>query len=78
MNNRDAIIIEADSHRLEFGENLHDSIMEAIYTDASRISSRSVTKKGTNEIPSVDRIIDRIVTSKWLGFPIMFLMGFNG
>ena len=74
MNNRDAIIIEADNHRLEFGENLHDLIMEAIYTDASRISSRSVTKKGTNEIPTVDRIIDRIVTSKWLGFPIMFLM----
>ncbi len=74
MNRRDEIIIEADSHRLEFGESLHDSIMEAIYTDASRIASRSVTKKGTKEIPNIDRIIDKIVTSKWLGFPIMFLM----
>ena len=74
MNRRDEIIIEADSHRLDFGESLHDSIMEAIYTDASRIASRSVTKNGTKEIPNIDRIIDKIVTSKWLGFPIMFLM----
>ena len=74
MNRREEIIIEADNHRLEFGENLHDSIMEAIYTDASKIASRSVTKKGTKEIPNIDRLIDNIVTSKWLGFPIMFLM----
>ena len=74
MNRREEIIIEADSHRLEFGESLHDSIMEAIYTDASRIASRSVTKKGTKEIPNIDRIIDNVVTSKWLGFPIMFFM----
>jgi len=74
MNRREEIIIEADSYRLEYGENLHDSIMEAIYTDATRIASRSVTKKGTKEIPNIDRLIDKVVTSKWLGFPIMFLM----
>ena len=74
MNKREAIISDADSHRLEFGESLHDSIMEAIYTDASKIASRSVNKRGSKEIPNVDRVIDKLVTSKWLGFPIMFLM----
>jgi len=74
MNRREAIIAEADKHRLEFGESLHDSIMEAIYTDASKIANRSVKKKGTNEIPNFDRVIDSIVTSRWLGFPIMFMM----
>ena len=47
MNRRDEIIIEADSHRLDFGESLHDSIMEAIDTDASRIASRSVNKRNS-------------------------------
>ena len=74
MNRREVIIAEADKHRLEFGETLHDSIMEAIYADASKIAQKTVTKKGANEIPTVDRLIDRLVTSKWLGFPIMFLL----
>ena len=74
MNRREAIIAEANKHRLEFGESLHDSIMEAIYTDASRIANRSVKKKGAKDIPNFDRLLDSIVTSRWLGFPIMFLM----
>lgn len=74
MNRRETIISEADRHRLEYGESLHDSIMEAIYTDASKITLRSVKKKGTKEIPNIDRLIDTVVTSKWLGFPIMFLL----
>lgn len=74
MNGKEAIIKEADQYRLEYGESLHDSIMEAIYTDASKIASKAVTKKGSKEIPTLDRTLDKLVTSKWLGFPIMFLI----
>lgn len=74
MNGKEAIITEADQYRLEYGESLHDSIMEAIYTDASKIASKAVTKKGSKEIPTLDRTLDKLVTNKWLGFPIMFLI----
>ncbi|MEN8194673.1 MAG: nucleoside recognition domain-containing protein, partial [Bacteroidota bacterium] len=74
MSKKEAIITQADQHRLEYGESLHDSIMEAIYTDASKIALRTVHKKGSKEIPTLDRTLDKLVTSKWLGFPIMFLM----
>ncbi len=74
MKGKEAIITEANQYRLEYGESLHDSIMEAIYTDASEIASKAVTKKGSKEIPTLDRTLDKLVTSKWLGFPIMFLI----
>ncbi len=60
--------------RWEVGGNFHDSLMEAIYTDAARIADRSVTRSDTQPRFDLDRTIDRLVTSRWLGFPIMLLM----
>ena len=74
MSGREAIIAEADKFRLEYGESLHDSIMEAIYTDATKIAAKAVRKEGSKETPTLDRTLDKLVTSKWLGFPIMFLI----
>ena len=60
--------------RWETGANLHDSLMEAIYTDAARIADRAVSRSGTRPRFDLDRNIDRLVTSRWLGFPLMLLM----
>ncbi len=68
------LISEANKFRWEIGENLHDSIMESIYLDAEKISGKVVSTVGEKPKYDLDRVIDKIVTSKWTGFPIMFLI----
>jgi ferrous iron transport protein B len=74
INEREKLIASANALRWEIGENIHDSIIEAIYEDAAEISNKVVSKKEQTKKYNFDQAIDRIVTSKWLGFPIMFLL----
>lgn len=68
------IIELADKYRWEIGDNLHDSILEAVYKDAEEIAAKAViSEKGKSKF-DMDRFIDKIVTNKWTGFPIMLLM----
>jgi ferrous iron transport protein B len=70
----DEILSTAAALRWEVGANLHDAVMEAIYTDASQIADRAVSRSGQRPRFDLDRSIDRLVTSRWTGFPIMMLM----
>lgn len=77
MNVRDQseqLLTAANTLRWEAGRNFHDSLMESIYADAAGIADRAVTRG--DEVPrfDMDRTIDRLVTSSWLGFPLMLLM----
>ncbi|MFA7419515.1 MAG: nucleoside recognition domain-containing protein [Melioribacteraceae bacterium] len=74
MNQVEEIINKANKYRWEIGENLHDAILESIYTDAARIADVAVTRSGEKQKFNWDRWIDKIVTGKWTGFPIMFLL----
>ncbi|MDP3582728.1 MAG: nucleoside recognition domain-containing protein [Ignavibacteria bacterium] len=74
MNNVEEIIQKANKYRWEIGENLHDSILESIYTDAARIADKAVTREGGKQKFDWDRWIDKLVTGRWTGFPIMFLL----
>ncbi|MEE9429607.1 MAG: nucleoside recognition domain-containing protein, partial [Melioribacteraceae bacterium] len=74
QNERDKIISIADEHRWELGENLHDSIIESIFADATLISNKVVTRDSKFKRTSWEVSLDKIVTSKWLGFPIMFII----
>lgn len=68
------IISAANSARWDLGTDFHDSIIESIYEDASRISKKTVKQLGEKEAYSFDLKIDNIVTSKLFGFPLMFLL----
>jgi ferrous iron transport protein B len=68
------ILSTANAARWEMGSDFHDTIIESIYEDASRIVKKTVKQLGDKEAYSYDLKIDRIVTSRWLGFPIMFLV----
>ncbi len=68
------IIAAANAARWDLGTDFHDSIIESIYEDASRIAKKSVKQLGEKEAYSFDLKVDKIVTSKWLGFPLMFLL----
>lgn len=73
----DDILKLADQLRWGLGEDIHDKLTESIYADAAEIASETVIKDGKREQTSFDTKLDRILTSKLWGFPIMlFMLGF--
>lgn len=60
--------------RWEIGTDFHQALMEAIYAEAARIADRAVTRPGAQPRFDLDRTIDRLVTSRRWGFPLMILL----
>ena len=56
---------------------IHDYIVTSIYVDAEAIASRAVQRAEKGSKHDVDAAIDRIVTSRKFGFPIMALFLFG-
>ncbi len=67
----DDILKTAQTLRWEIGADFHEKLMEAIYADAARIADRAVTRPGEKPRFDLDRTIDRVVTSRVWGFPVM-------
>ena len=72
--NANDILITAEKLRWEIGGAFHEQLMETIYTDAARIADRAVTRPDKKPRFDLDRAIDRVVTSRLWGFPIMVLL----
>ena len=72
--NIDNIIELSNELRWQIGDDFHDNLTEAIYADAANIVSGSVQMKNSKKRFRLDAKIDKIVTSKIFGFPIMFLL----
>lgn len=73
-NDKELLLASANNLRWEIGENFHDSLMESIYADAAAIAEKSVIKKGEKTYSGWDQKLDKIVTSRILGLPLMFVM----
>lgn len=73
-NSIDAILSTASALRWEVGENLHETLLESIYRDASRITAKVVTREDEAPRWDWDRTLDRLLTSRITGFPIMLLI----
>jgi ferrous iron transport protein B len=74
QNNTRDILSTAQALRWEVGEDFHEKLMEALYTDATEIADRVVTRPGEKPRFDLDRTIDRIVTSRRWGFLLMILL----
>jgi ferrous iron transport protein B len=57
--------------RWQVGPDFHQSLMEAIYTEAARLADRAVSRRASEHAFDLDRLIDRLVTSRVWGVPIM-------
>jgi ferrous iron transport protein B len=68
------ILATANAVRWDLGEELHDSVIESIYSDAAKIAGKVVTKVGDKPRFDWDRTLDRLLTSRWTGLPIMLLL----
>ena len=71
---RESILAAANNLRWEVGDNLHDTLMESIYENATSIAGKVVGYPEKKPAFSFDRTLDKVLTSKYLGFPIMFLI----
>lgn len=60
--------------RRYYGEDLHDQLSEALYSSAGFICSEVVTQANKRGRTPLDIRIDKIVTSRKWGFPLMLLM----
>jgi ferrous iron transport protein B len=70
----DRILESARQLRDRLTGDVHEQVVEAIYADAARIASRSVTAPGQANRPTWERTVDRLVTSRLWGFPIMLVL----
>ena len=70
----DPILATANAMRWEVGENFHDSLMDAIYKDATNIAGRVVSKAGEKPKFDWDRTLDKILTGRLTGVPVMLLL----
>lgn len=68
------VLESAQALRWEIGANFHEHLMEALYTDAARIADRAVTRPDKPPRFDLDRSLDRLVTSRTWGFPLMLLL----
>ncbi len=68
------ILQAAQRLRRELSGDLHEQVVEAIYTDAARLADRAVTRPGQKSQPTFDRSLDRVLTSRIWGFPIMLAL----
>ena len=74
MPKADEIMQAANRLRREISGDLHEHMVEAIYADAARIADRAVTRPGEKSRPTFDRTLDRVLTSRVWGFPIMIAL----
>ena len=75
-NNIEHIIALSKELRWQIGDDLHDNLTESIYADASKIVEGSVTIDNQKSKYRIDSKIDKIVTSRIWGFPLMlFILG---
>jgi len=70
--NKKNIIKKAEKYRWEIGDDFHDAVIETIYKEASSIAENTVTDKNVSS--TLDFKLDRILTSKIYGFPIMLAL----
>jgi len=74
-NNRTENLVSlANELRWNIGEGYHDKLTEGIYADATTIAKNAVVNEGDKKNFKLDSAIDKIVTSRIWGFPIMLLM----
>jgi ferrous iron transport protein B len=69
----DDILSTAQALRWEVGD-FHERLAELIYTEAARLADRAVTRPGQPTRFDFDRTLDRVITSRVWGFPLMIAL----
>lgn len=68
------VLTLAESLRWQTGRDFHEQLVESIYAEAARISDRVAIHRENAHKYDLDQTLDRLLTSRLWGFPIMFLL----
>ncbi len=74
MSKEKDILELASDLRWEVGHDFHDKLTEGIYADAAKIVQNVESKEGKEANYTFDRKLDKILTSRKFGFPIMLMI----
>lgn len=64
----------AQKYREEIGDDYRNKVVEAIYAKSNKLVRNTVSSDSSARSFRLDRAIDNIVTHRFWGFPIMFLL----
>ena len=70
----DTILSNARALRWEIGGDFHEQLLESIYTDAAQIADRAVTRPDKKQRFDFEHNLDKILTSRKWGFPLMIVL----
>jgi ferrous iron transport protein B len=73
-NNNSELLEVTNKLRWEVGDDFHDSLVESIFTEAAAIAAKAVSKEDEKQKFNFDAKLDKIVTSKLFGLPIMLAL----
>lgn len=68
---RERVLASSRRMRWELPPDFHDAITERLYAAAGRIAERAQLRGLKRTGFDVDRAVDRLLTSRWFGFPMM-------
>jgi len=68
------LLAKTDQLRWQAGPDFHQSLVEGIYVQAAAIADRVVKRDETRRGADWDHKLDRLLTNRWTGYPIMILM----
>ncbi|MGH7562789.1 MAG: ferrous iron transport protein B [Gemmatimonadales bacterium] len=66
-----ALLDEVTAQRWRLSPSFHDALMESVYGAAQRIAAGASLTGARKAKFDFDRHLDRLLTSRWLGFPLM-------
>lgn len=69
-----ALIEEVESLRWDLPQNLNDLLTESIYGEAAGLAERNTTRPDSSARLTWQHRLDWLLTSRWTGFPVMFLI----
>ncbi len=70
----DDVLARARELRRQLSNGFREEAVKSLYAEAERVAQRAVTRSGDPHGTDIDQRIDRLVTSPWLGLPIMLVL----
>ncbi|MGA1238886.1 MAG: nucleoside recognition domain-containing protein, partial [Limisphaerales bacterium] len=68
------VLRQAQDWRWKLGGEVHERFAETLYAEASGLAGRAVSRPGEKRRFDLDRTIDRVVTSRLWGIPLMVFL----
>ncbi len=70
----DEVLSRARELRRQLSGGFREEAVKSLYAEAERVARRAVSQGGEARAFDLDQRIDRLVTSPWLGLPIMLVL----